>query len=202
MSELDETEYEKVRQRMQGYHQPPATPKEEMWGAVRASWQDQALKRKRTKQRKVWYVRGLAAAAILILGVALGRMSSPVAIPSGSVVPVVVEETGVSAAYRLAASRHFDQAETLLLLFEDDPSDDQFAPQARSLLTTTRILLDSRAASDPLIKDILLDLELVLSQLVHLEPGNDLLEREIITNSVEENVLLPRLRNLAPTTRL
>jgi hypothetical protein len=203
VNEINEKDYRKVREKMQTYHDPPKTPIEEMWPAIQASWKNQAGKRQVAAIRKRWVGRGLAAAAMITLGVALGRMSavqSP-ATPAVANGPVVEEEGGVSTTYRLAASRHFDQSEMLLMLFENDPAQDDFIPLARNLLTTTRLLLDSRAADDPRINAMLLDLELVFSQLVHIQPGNDIVEREMITDNVQGSTLLPRLRSLIYTPR-
>lgn len=202
MSEINEKGYGRVRERMQTYNRPPMTPTEEMWPRIRASWQDQADQRKVVTIRRKWARRGLAAAALIVLGVSVGRMSVAPAGGAGQAAVSVAEvESGISATYRIAASRHFDQSETLLLLFGNDPAVDDFVPLVRNLLTTTRLLLDSRAADDPRIRELLLDLELVFSQLVHLEPGNDVIEREMITESVEGGTLLPRLRSLIPTPR-
>ena len=48
-------------------------------------------------------------------------------------------------------------------------TDQQFASRAGDLLTRTRLLMDSPAANDPAMRDLLEDLELVLMQVVRLQ---------------------------------
>jgi hypothetical protein len=72
---------------------------------------------------------------------------------------------------------------------------EQFSNQATELLTSTRLLLDSPAASDARFKDLLEDLELVLAQIAMLQSGRTRQEIDLITDALEERDVVPRLRS-------
>lgn len=108
--------------------------------------------------------------------------------------------------YRLAARQTLVQAEALLTAYRasDDEHRDQESMQqagrwARDVLTSTRLLLDSPAASDPQMRALFTDLELVLAQIVQLS-GAPLQagERELIERAMRDRDLLPRLRSALP----
>ena len=108
--------------------------------------------------------------------------------------------------YRLAARQTLVQAEALLTAYRasDDQHRDQESMQqagrwARDVLTSTRLLLDSPAASDPQMRALFTDLELVLAQIVQLS-GAPLQagERELIERAMRDRDLLPRLRSALP----
>jgi hypothetical protein len=117
-------------------------------------------------------------------------------------------DNGASAQqlYRLAARQTLVQAEALLTAYRasDGQSRDQESMQqagrwARDVLTSTRLLLDSPAASDPQMRALFTDLELVLAQIVQLS-GAPLQagERELIERAMRDRDLLPRLRSALP----
>jgi hypothetical protein len=106
--------------------------------------------------------------------------------------------------YQLAAVQTLSQAEALLVAWRTDaPRDTAAALQlgrwARDVLGSTRLLLDSPAASDPRLRALLDDLELVLAQIVQLSgaPLTDA-ERTLLERSVRERDLLPRIRSAVP----
>ena len=70
--------------------------------------------------------------------------------------------------------------------------------QARDLLTTTRLLLDSPAADDPRMRALLEDLELVLAQISQLEAGRDSRNADLITQDMDQRSVLPKLRSAIP----
>jgi len=72
---------------------------------------------------------------------------------------------------------------------------ERFATQATELLTSTRLLLDSPAASDVRFKDLLEDLELVLAQIAMLQSGRTRQEIDLITDALEERDVVPRIRS-------
>ena len=61
------------------------------------------------------------------------------------------------------------------------------------MLTRTRLLMDSPAADDPAMHDLLEDLELVLMQVVRLQHGSRT-ELELINRALEQRDVIPRLR--------
>jgi hypothetical protein len=107
-----------------------------------------------------------------------------------------------SAAYTLATVRHFTAVEALLTSFQtsqhDARGDAQMAAWSRALLSQTRLLLDSPAASDPVRRKLLQDLELVLVQMTQLSPSDTPIDREMIDGSVRNNDVITRLRSAVP----
>lgn len=117
-----------------------------------------------------------------------------------------VSSTNAQQLYRLAARQTLVQAEALLTAYrasDAQPRDQEAMQQAgrwaRDVLTSTRLLLDSPAASDPQMRALFTDLELVLAQIVQLS-GAPLQagERELIERAMRDRDLLPRLRSALP----
>jgi hypothetical protein len=119
----------------------------------------------------------------------------------------------IDGAYQVAVTRDLTQAEALLTAFRDDSrqnsrseshhpgdaeDDAQLASWARDLLTNTRLLLDSPAASDPQRRRLLEDLELVLVQMVELGPDHRMPDRPMIDRTLDRDHVLTRLHNAVP----
>lgn len=107
-----------------------------------------------------------------------------------------------SDLYRLASQQMLGQAEALLVQYRTDVAAARMDPAigrwARDVLTSTRLLLDSPAAEDPGMRDLLEDLELVLAQIVQRTGQADSLDDEMIDRTIEDRDLLPRLRGAIP----
>ena len=69
---------------------------------------------------------------------------------------------------------------------------------ARDVLSNTRLLLDSPAASDPKQRRLLEDLELVLVQLVEFTPDSSGSERQMIDSTLAHGHVLSRIRYAVP----
>jgi hypothetical protein len=142
-------------------------------------------------------VAGVAAA--LVLGIGVGRMSRSVA----PAVPTYAEGNydwnSKAEPYRQATTEYLGQTVALLTALpaaaRDGQPDARFATQAGELLSTTRLLLDSpAAASDPRLKNLLEDLELVLAQLSRLPAEHGKTELNLITEALEQRDVVPRAR--------
>jgi hypothetical protein len=144
----------------------------------------------------------MAMAASLVMGVSIGRFTAP-----DQVASVETTDTGVSRApvvgkaYQRAASEFLGQTAVLLTALPAEArsgsADDAFASQASQLLITTRLLLDSPAASDRRIRDLLEDLELVLAQVARLESSTrQRAELDLITEALEQRDVVPRIRSV------
>jgi hypothetical protein len=182
----------RLRELARDYHEPPEPPREAMWAAV-------AERRRRVRVLRLprGWTLGLAAAALLVLGVALGRWSATRA--DDAAVASVAPENG--AGLRLAATPYLSRTEALLTAFRSQgraAPDAQFLATARDLLGMTRLLLDSPAADDAAFRALLEDLELVLAQLVRLAPDAPSPEVDLITQGLNERGVLPRLRTAIP----
>ena len=107
-----------------------------------------------------------------------------------------------SQAYTLATVRHFTAVEALLTSYQTAPhdarGDAEMASWARALLSQTRLLLDSPAATDPGRRKLLQDLELVLVQMTQLSPADTPIDREMIDGSVRHSDVITRLRSAVP----
>jgi hypothetical protein len=107
--------------------------------------------------------------------------------------------------YRVATMQHLVATEALLVALRTDAragrSDTTIATWAGDLLGTTRLLIDSPAAKDPQLKQLLEDLELVLAQISRL-PGahGEAGDLGIIDDAVRHRQIITRLRALSPET--
>ncbi|HXL07014.1 MAG TPA: hypothetical protein VN964_08820 [Gemmatimonadales bacterium] len=180
-----------LREAAQEYHRPPATPREAMWQGIAAR---RAARRRRAATWRPVLRWGVGIAAVLALGVAIGRWSAT---------PLTEEPRQPSTmAYRVAAAQYLTRTEALLTGFRSEaltgPPDVQFARQARDLLGTTRLMLDCPAGQDPRLKGLLDDLEAVLAQIAQLPPGGDREDVQLINQGLEQRSVLLRLRTANP----
>ena len=176
------------------YHAPPRpTPREEMGGRIQAA---------RVRRIRPWMRWGLAAAALLVLGIGIGRWTAhqPTTVPGGTRV-ATADTAGNGVVYQVAATQYLSRTETFLTAFRADLRAGRatgFTGQARDLLTTTRLLLDSPAADDPRMRALLEDLELVLVQISQLPTARDRHDTDLITQDMDERSVLPKLRSAIP----
>jgi len=183
------------------YHSPLPTPREEMWKRIEAARQN-----KRVIELRPWLRWALAAAAVLVLGIGIGRWSAnqssvPTA-PTASGNRVATEiDSLANVAYQVAATQYLSRTEALLTSFRADNrsvNTARLARQARDLLTTTQLMLDSPAADNPRLRSLLEDLELVLMQISLLNPVQDGHDRDLITQGMNQSNVLPKLRSAIP----
>ena len=206
------------------YNDPPETPRDAIWERIVAARTDAAEKAKpvdRTESpgrvhttvlpfrrfRSVRYVRMAAGiAAILALGVALGRLSVPSTRPAALPQPVATQPAprASNAAYEVATTEYLSQSEAFLTLFraslQQKTGNQQLAAAtARQLLATNRLLLDSPAAKDSKTRLLLQDLELVLAQIAQLSPQTRSRDLDLITEGLERAAVMTRLRTAVPS---
>ena len=95
-------------------------------------------------------------------------------------------------------SGRWSQTAALLTSLSSDSKsgakDEQFTKRASDLLARTRLLMDSPAANDPAMRDLLDDLELVLAQVVRLRRDGSRTDLDIINRALEQRDVIPRLR--------
>lgn len=148
-----------------------------------------------------WRVLSVGMAATLVLGIGLGRLTMNA--PAGgtmaaAVTPDTARASGMSGAYDRVASELLGRTAVLLTALPEARSrraDGQFTTQAVELLTSTRLLLDSPAASDARFKDLLEDLELVLAQIASLRTGRGQQDMQLITDALQDRDVVPRIRS-------
>ena len=197
-----------VRLTARGYNNPPELSKADldaMWSGIECETFAQPVGTLDAKRRSPvagrWFpiTRIAQMAAVLIIGVAIGRFALPrdnAAAPATVASAASADSVKIPEPYQATTSRYLGQTAALLVGF---PADGQRADganigRARDLLSTTRMLLDSPAASDPRLRALLEDLELVLAQVVRLQADRSADELEFIRQALEQRDVLPRLR--------
>ena len=106
----------------------------------------------------------------------------------------------------MAAAQTLTQAEALLIAYRGSEVPERNPAAARQLgswgrqvLSSTRLLLDSPAGTDPQLRPLLDDLELVLVQLIRLSGAPlDASERALLDRALQDRNLLPRIRTAVP----
>ena len=214
---------DQLRDSARDYNAPPTTPREEMWAAIEArraegiaaeKAEEKEAERKTVEQGRVLpfrpfrsfrpYRLPIGIAALLALGIGLGRLSAPRPGPAEPVVATSVNPPRNSdAAYRITATEHLGQSEAFLTLFRASVrrgGNEQLASAtARQLLATNRLLLDSPAASDARTRLLLQDLELVLAEIAQLAPRPSSPDLDLITEGLERGGMMSRLRTAVPS---
>ncbi len=209
MDEREDRFDEVLRDAAQSYNAPPPTPTAEMWEqisaarAVRTGDRAEGVVPMRPTGRPTARLI-MAIAAILVLGVLIGRFTA-----TGK--PARLSEPGTMAAApgaekkeksniatELATADHLSQVETFFTEFGSERASSEFTDHAKSLLGTTRLLLDSRRVSDPRTRKLLEDLELVLVQIATMNPKDRAEDLNSIADGLAQNQLRTRLRNAIP----
>ena len=199
---LDDRLDDQLEEGAREYNEPPETPRDAMWAAIVAA-RAATKKTERTRRFRPFLIPA-GIAAILALGVGLGRLSAPTPAPA-PVAPVVASEgpRAGGVAYQVAAAEHLSQSEAFLTLFRTSVrkgGNEQLASAtARQLLATNRLLLDSPAASDGRTRLLLQDLELVLVEIAQLSPQPRSRDLELITEGMERGGMMSRLRTAVPS---
>jgi len=212
MSEMNQDWIEKMRR---DYNAPPDTPSREMWSAIESRLGSEgpdvipisAGISPRRRAGLKWLVGVAAAAAILVTGIGLGRMTVAVS-PEGVVGIAPTADDAVGAGFRAATVRHFEKSESLLTLVRSDARegrlDEEMARWGRTLLLETRLLKDSPAGRDEVLRRLLEDLELILVQVAFLVPGagessaRHEQELGLIAEAMQQQNMMMRLRSVLP----
>ena len=204
---------DRLREAARDYNTPPETPRELMWERIVAARAGEAEKADKRDPRIIplhplrplRLLRPLVGiAALLAIGVGLGRLTAPRPERPATVAAVMDSSPRVSAvAYRLATTEHLSQSEAFLTLFRSSverPGTERLASAtARQLLATNRLLLDSPAGSDSRTRLLLQDLELVLAQIAQLSAEASSPELDLITEGLEDSGVMSRLRTAVPS---
>jgi hypothetical protein len=224
---MDDREFDELVKTMQNRHNPPPeTPRDRMWERIDAARADRRARRRgilrpgfRTRppfsSRRLWLQFG-AAAAVLVLGIAIGRMTLPGGSPreplpggvarSGSADPARPETVRPADTrnllYSKAAADLFGRADALLTDFQVSGCSQQDLAQvpdwAGGMLVQTRLLLGTPVGHGPEMRELLLDLELVLAQIVGLSKDNCARDAAWIRDALTQKSTIDRMRLLQP----
>ncbi len=192
------------------HNPPPEVPRDRMWERIDAARSDRrGVVQPDFKPRRgpAFRILRIAAgmAAILVLGVFIGRMSEQQ--PAPTPVPVAVHQVETTDSeikkdiYRLAARDLFSRADFLLTDFKvrscgkDDLS--EVPTWAGGMLVQTRLLMDTSVAEDVEMKILLDELELVLAQIVGLSRDNCARDMAWIRQGLQDRDTIDRLRTVS-----
>ena len=194
------------------YHVPPETPSAEMWETIsgRLSKSEAgvvdlaAVRAQKDQSSRRWMGWATAAAAVLVMGIGIGRMTAPAGV--GNDVATVERSDGESTL-SFAARETLGRSETLLTMVRADVSSGRLDPAVATwtlgLLSETRLLIDS-GIEDEAVRELLEDMELVLVQLVGVmgvDEGLTDLERseiELALQGMSDRQVLPRIQAMMP----
>lgn len=197
------------------YRVPADPPLEEIWTRVESehfgSWSVRRTRR--------WLAPVVGIAATLLVGIGIGRFTVTGAegltgiagrdattrqVAGGADAagaPNDGQDVGsrVSDPLQRTTSAYLDDAEMLLASMPREAKgvDTAFVRDAHRLLTTTRVLLDSPVGTDPRLRDMLEDLELILAQVARLQSAPRPDELTFIAEAMDERDMVPRIRTVA-----
>ena len=200
---MDEKELERRLGELRGtWRVPEDPPLERMWQVVESA----AFPPYRTVPR--WTVRTwLPLAAMLVLGFGIGKLTpgltrAPEApgAPAGVAQQAAPAQLATYQPFVGVATDYLERVTALLVALAEanrqgQPLDPN-ALQAKDLLATTRLLLDSPQPADPRLQALLSDLELVLAQIVRLPRSAPSPDVYLIDQALDQREVLPRLREL------
>jgi hypothetical protein len=212
-------QWEDVVNAMKNSHNPPPeTPRDRMWERIDAARAPRRGKVARPDFQagrgpafhRVWGLVA-AAAAVLVLGVAIGRWTGS---PGGPTAPVAVTSpvatvttqipAGNDLLYRKAADDLFGRADALLTNFKVTACADQdlqtMPSWAGGMLLQTRLLMETPVGRDPETRALLMDLELVLAQIAGISQNNCARDVAWIRDAMTEQATIDRLRLARPVS--
>jgi hypothetical protein len=192
-----------IRRLAEAALRPPPVPREELWTRIQAERATQGPDAApsgdvRRLRSRLGFLLPLAAAALVALAFGLGRWTAPSRVAPALPMP---RAAGSSTAVQAMAAEYLGHTEIFLTDFRAAARSghpDSTAPaEARRLLSTARLLLDSRAAEDVRLRALLEDLELVLAEITQLPaaPHGDI---NLITDGLDRRGTLGRLRSAVP----
>lgn len=200
---LDDRLDDQLRDAAKDYNDPPETPREQIWARIVAERAEKTEKRPLRHLRPLRWAAGIAA--VLALGIGLGRLSIDTTPPVTAPAPIATATTPrvSNAAYQVATAEHLSQSEAFLTLFRasvrQGGNEHLASATARQLLATNRLLLDSPAANDGKTRLLLQDLELVLAEIAQLSPQPRSRDLDLITEGLERGGVMSRLRTAVPS---
>lgn len=190
-----------IREAGAEYRPVPEPRTEQMWRAIEA--------RAFVPRARLTWGLPLALAAVLALGLGVGFWAGRRAIPAAAAASLP-DTAGNARFARMGAtpfvgvaSNYLQQMTGLLIAVAGDLRTGQVPAgtivNARELLSTTRLLLDS-GVEDPRFRDLLEDLELVLAQVVHLRDATPAMDAALIAQALDQRDVLPRLTSYLNAT--
>ena len=158
-----------------------------------------------------WLRNLLPLAATLVAGFGIGQLAPPLlrhderprlpAVTARESTPEsapTARLAGNEAPFVGVATDYLERVTALLVTLAEESRRGQpveySKAQARDLLSTTRLLMDGPQVSDPHLRELLDDLELVLAQIVRLPPRPAAPDVYLIDQALDQREVIPRLR--------
>ncbi len=185
------------------YRRPPETPREEIWSHIAAARAKRRGERDLERQARPWLAWGLVAAAVLAVGVGLGRVTAPGVSDTATTATAVepAEEDGIDEThlvFRVVAADYLARTDAFLSLFRAEArvgqADAEVMAWARDFLATARLMMDSPLARDPILRELFEDLELILVQISQYASNQSTDELDLIEQGLEARGVQHRLQ--------
>jgi hypothetical protein len=151
-----------------------------------------------------WLRTLLPLAAMLVIGFGIGRMApapsrtSPDGLVEAELPAIPAASAGDARPFVGVATNYLERVTALLLTLASESGRGQpveyKASQARDLLATTRLLMDSPDPIEPQLRVLLEDLELVLAQIARLPARPEAPDVYLIDQALDQREVIPRLR--------
>lgn len=151
-----------------------------------------------------WFRSLLPLAAMLVIGFGIGRIApGPDPAPADGVAQSGLPASPAAASNEArpfvgVATDYLERVTALLLTLAGESGRGQpveyKASQARDLLATTRLLMDSPDPIEPQLRVLLEDLELVLAQIARLPARPGAPDVYLIDQALDQREVIPRLR--------
>lgn len=195
-----------LRDMAQDYRRPPAPDREAMWARIQAERAAGQVKPGGMAPTKVLafplprWTLPVGMAALLALAFGLGRLSREPVVETAAAPanPPVATPEGNRMVHQVAAEEYFGRVEVFLTdlprVAKEEEGKEEVAGQARRLLATTRLLLDTPAGDDARLRPLLEDLELVLAGIAQL-PVDRAGELDLIAEGLDRRGTLSLLRS-------
>src|SRR5262245_52173456 len=199
-----------LRRETDGYGEPVTPPAEAIWAAIERdvarAIQPGAgnAERRFVSKQPLWIGIGLALAATLVIGVAVGRWSasSTTARPVTARREVPDDSARAAAVAQASVLQYLGEAEVFLTAVRADlksgRKDNDRTERSRQLLSRTRLLLSSREPRSPAVDLLLRDLELLLAEISALPPAGRPMDERLIDERLRHGTILPRIRTTLP----
>jgi hypothetical protein len=202
---MDEKELERRLNALRDtWRVPGDAPLGPMWGQIEA----EVFTAPADRIRRPWVHRLLPLAAVLALGVAIGQLAPPFLRQGAAIAPQDSRlasgpnppgrPAGQDAPFVGVATDYLERVTALLVTLAEESRRQlpvgYSVTQAKDLLSTTRLLMDSPQATDPHLRELLDDLELVLAQIVRLPSRPEGPDVQLIDQTIDQRDVLPRLR--------
>jgi uncharacterized membrane-anchored protein YhcB (DUF1043 family) len=189
-----------IRTAADHYNVPPVNPPlDAMWAAIESEAFAPKVVPMTTPRRSLMHSPWLRMAAVLVVGIAVGRLSARQGASSRNLKaqPQPATVADAADAYQLPTERFLGQTVTLFASLpkqlQEGRPDSQLVAKANEQLVTLRMLMDSPAASNPRLRALFEDLELVLVQVVQMPKNGSQSEAKLIRQSMQERDVMPRL---------